>query len=239
MVFCYGCAGHRDANPKLRLHALDANPKLRQHALYTVVNILTGSESHKEAVATSNLPTLLLHHMRTSSNPDVSVLSCFHPASSPACHLLHELSSFLCSHIQGYTRTRRKVEVKCKLAAPQRRCCSHNHSNTLRCLCVCVSITPGRKHQCLRDSCTGSCACLPSQVRLPAVWCVINMTWPDANSAAGVAARAQRLKELGAEDVLSVLQVSPLGVVKKPLDLQTAGTQALRCSKHVTSSVCA
>jgi len=91
----------------------DANPKLRQHALYTVVNILTGSESHKEAVATSNLPTLLLHHMRTSSNPDV---------------------------------------------------------------------------------------------RLPAVWCVINMTWPDANSAAGVAARAQRLKELGAEDVLSVLQ---------------------------------
>jgi len=50
-----------------------ANPKIRQHALYTVVNILTGSETHKEAVATSNLPTLLLHHMRTSTSPEVRV----------------------------------------------------------------------------------------------------------------------------------------------------------------------
>jgi hypothetical protein len=72
---CHGCSG-------LSLlgcpHALwlacasrETSPKLRQHGLYTVVNILTGSEAHKEAVSMSNLPTLLLHHMRTSTTPEV------------------------------------------------------------------------------------------------------------------------------------------------------------------------
>lgn len=44
---------------------------LRQHALFTVVNILTGSDAHKDAVAASNLPTLLLHHMRTGASAEV------------------------------------------------------------------------------------------------------------------------------------------------------------------------
>lgn len=38
---------------------------MRVHALYTCVNILTGSEAHKEGVMASNLPHLLMHHMRS------------------------------------------------------------------------------------------------------------------------------------------------------------------------------
>lgn len=46
-------------------------PSMLVHALYTVVNILTGSEAHKAAVMLSNLPVLLLHHMRSSASAEV------------------------------------------------------------------------------------------------------------------------------------------------------------------------
>lgn len=37
------------------------------HALYTVANLLTGSEAHKDAVMASNLPALLVHYLRPPS----------------------------------------------------------------------------------------------------------------------------------------------------------------------------
>ncbi len=38
-----------------------------EHALFCVVNLLTGSEQHKEAVMQSNLPALVMHYLRSGA----------------------------------------------------------------------------------------------------------------------------------------------------------------------------
>ncbi|KAG1679659.1 hypothetical protein FOA52_006176 [Chlamydomonas sp. UWO 241] len=80
-----------------------------QHALYTVANVLTGSDAHKDAVMASNLPALLAHHLRCPASPDL---------------------------------------------------------------------------------------------RVSAIWCIINLTWPEANPGPAATSRVRKLRELGVEVTL-------------------------------------
>eukprot|EP00798_Chlamydomonas_sp_ICE-L_P026108 gene26108-11823_t len=89
---------------------------IAEHAIYTVVNILTGSDAHKDAVLSSNLPAMLIHYLRGS---------------------------------QG-----------------------------------------------------------TSELRLPAIWCIINFTWPDSST--GLPGRKRKLLELGVDEYLKgLLQLDP------------------------------
>ncbi|MEW5311239.1 MAG: hypothetical protein WDW38_002971 [Sanguina aurantia] len=114
---------------------------VKLHALYTTVNILSGSEAHKDAVLNGNLPSLLLHHLRAPASPTPLTT-----APPPPPHTLPPLRDT--PHILGLTTIPEPEDV----------------------------------------------------LVLPAVWCVINLTWPDVGGSGAV--RARKLRELGMEEGL-------------------------------------
>lgn len=129
------------------------------HALYTTVNILSGSEAHKDAVLCGNLPSLLLHHIRAPAEAStretapsvetesVQLLASPDPLSSLAARLPRSLKDTLMTQRGGSAESAEQDVLV-----------------------------------------------------LPAVWCVINLTWPDAGGSG--AGRARKLKELGMEEGL-------------------------------------
>ncbi|GAX79437.1 hypothetical protein CEUSTIGMA_g6878.t1 [Chlamydomonas eustigma] len=100
-----------------------AHSSVVEHALYTVVNMLAGWEKQKEAVMQSNLPTMLMHILRTS------------PPATPA---------------------------------------------SLQTL----------------------------DLRVPALWCIINLVWLQGSMQSAVSLRVQKLRDLGIVEVLQNLQHS-------------------------------
>lgn len=49
------------------------NDSLLSGALYSVANICSGSEAHKDAIMSSNIPSLITHHLRENSKHVVRV----------------------------------------------------------------------------------------------------------------------------------------------------------------------
>ncbi|KIY99656.1 hypothetical protein MNEG_8304 [Monoraphidium neglectum] len=149
-----------------------AGPRGLEATVYAVANLCSGAEAHKAAVMASNVPALLLHHLRAQPQEAAAAAAATTAAVGP----------------------RGGAAAACGGAAGGRRSGSRSGSGGGG------------------GAAAGDAAAVPTaaQLRVPAVWAVINLLWFDSAAHPGapppeVAARAARLRDLGVEAALKAL----------------------------------